>query len=301
MKIKVLLERYQTILQKNKIKMHINLWLLLALLFGTALLVVLTLFSNILLGIVGFLVVFDLFIGYPLFLEEKRISQIEEFFPSALREISFLLKSGGTYEYAIRELTSYDYGPLNQELETVLLRLEQGYNFEDSLSIISENVSSELVRKTITIIIDSIKAGASMSDILEDLAEDMRKLHKLDLDRRAKTTLQVLFVFVAGSLIAPAIYGLVLTIIDFLLGVTSGAGLATIEEIALAKSVRSLIENVITMFVFVQTLASSFLVVIMREKKFSKLFLYLPLFLLCAYVSFYFIKFISKYLLIGMI
>jgi flagellar protein FlaJ len=260
----------------------------------------LALFANVILGIVGFLVVFDLFLGYPLYLEERRISQVEKHFPNAIREIAYLLKSGGTYEYAIRELTSYDYGPLNVELENVLLRLEQGYNFEESLSIIGENVDSQLIRKTIAIIIDSIKAGASLADILEDLAEDMRKLYKLDLDRKAKTTLQVLFIFVAGSLIAPAIYGLVLTIIDFLLSVTISSGLSEASVIASAQSVRATIEAIITAFVFVQSFASSFMVVVMRERKYSKIYLYLPLFLLCAYIAFYAMKFISKYLLIGM-
>jgi len=295
-----MLERYQTILYKNKLHFSVNIWFLLAIIFGAILLTILTLFANVVLGIVGFLVVFDLFLGYPLYLEEKRISLIEKHFPNAIREIAYLLKSGGTYEYSIRELTSYDYGPLNDELENVLLRLEQGYNFEESLSIISENVDSELIRKTIAIIIDSMKAGASLADILEDLAEDMRKLYKLDLDRKSKTTLQVLFIFVAGSLIAPAIYGLVLTIIDFLLSVTISSGLSEASAILTAESIRGILEGIITAFVFVQSFASSFMVVVMRERKYSKIYLYLPLFLLCAYISFYALKFISKYLLIGM-
>lgn len=299
--IKLWLEKYQTILYKNKIKFNVNAWFLTALGAALVVLVLLTLLVNFILGLVGFIVVFDLFFGYPMYLEEKRISLVEKHFPNAIREIAYLLKSGGTYEYAIREITSYDYGPLNDELETVLLRLEQGYNFEESLSIIGENVDSELIKKTIAIIIDSIKAGASLADILEDLAEDMRKLYKLDMDRKAKTILQVLFIFAAGAIIAPAIYGLVLTIIDFLMSVTISSGLSDAVTIANAEGVRKLLEGIITAFVFIQSFASSFMIVVMRERKYSKLFLYLPLFLLCAYIAFYGMMFISKSLLIGMV
>lgn len=299
MNVSLMLEKYQTVLYRNKIKINVNLWIILAFIFGLFLMLIITLLGNFILGLVALFVVVDLFIGYPLFLEEKRISLIEKYFPNALREIAYLLKTGGTYEYAIRELTSYDYGPLNQELEHVLLRLEQGYNFEESLSIISENVDSQMVKKTIAIINDSIKAGASLADILEDLSDDMKKLYKIELDRKSKTILQMLFIFAAGALIAPAIYGLVLTLIDFLMSVTMSSGLANAEAIMQAKSVRSLLENILTFFVFIQALASSFMIVIMRERKLSKVYLYLPLFLLCAYVAFYGVKYVAQLMLVG--
>lgn len=296
-----MLEKYQTMMYKNKLKVNVNLWLLIAGIVGLVAMILVMIFGNIVLGLVALLFVVDIFIGYPLLLDEKRISQIEKNFPNALREIAYLLKTGGTYEYAIRELTSYDYGPLNDELENVLLRLEQGYNFEDSLNIIAENVDSNIVKKTIAIIIDSIKSGASLSDILEDLSEDMRKMYKLELDRKSKTIMQMLFIFAAGVIIAPAIYGLVVTLIDFLMSVTTSAGLATAQAIAEANYVRSLLETVLLIFVFIQALSSAIIVIFMRERKSAKILLYFPIFLLCAYLSFYAVMFLSKYLLIGTI
>ncbi len=298
--IKLMMEKYQTIMYKNKIKVNINLWFLIAGISGIVLMILTMIFANIVLGLVALFFVVDLFIGYPLILDEKRISEIEKNFPNALREIAYLLKTGGTYEYAIRELTSYDYGPLNDELENVLLRLEQGYNFEDSLNIISENVESNIVRKTIAIVIDSIKSGASLSDILEDLSEDMRKLYKLEIDRKSKTIMQMLFIFAAGVLIAPAIYGLVVTLIDFLMSVTIGAGLTSAAVAAQAVGVRDLLENVLLIFIFIQSLSSAVIVILMRERSYAKILLYLPIFLLCAYTAFYVVMFLSKYLLIGM-
>jgi len=300
MDIKLMLEKYQTMMYKNKLKVNVNLWFLIAGIVGLVSMILVMLLGNIILGLVALFFVVDIFIGYPLLLEEKRISQIEKNFPNALREIAYLLKTGGTYEYAIRELTSYDYGPLNDELENVLLRLEQGYNFEDSLNIIAENVDSNIVKKTIGIIIDSIKSGASLSDILEDLSEDMRKMYKLELDRKSKTIMQMLFIFAAGVLIAPAIYGLVVTLIDFLMSVTTSAGLASAEAIAQGIYVRDLLETVLLLFVFIQSLSSAIIVIFMRERKNAKILLYLPIFLLCAYISFYVVMFLSKYLLIGM-
>lgn len=302
MSLSLWLNSYQTKLLRNGIKISVNLWLLIALIVALVFSILLLIFfGNVILGIVVFVFVFNLFIGYPLYLEESRVSLIEKHFPNALREISYLLKTGGTYDYAIREISTYEYGPLTTEFEKVLWRLEQGYNFEESLSIISEDVDSEMVQKTISIIADSVKSGAALADVLEDLAEDVRQLHKLEIDRKAKTTMQFLFIFAAGALIAPAIYGLVVTLIDFLIGVSTSTGLATGTEILGVKSIRSLIENVLVFFVFIQALASSIMVVIMRERKFAKIFIYFPLFLICAYISFYLVKFLTKYLLIGAI
>lgn len=294
-------ERYQTILYKNKININVNLYFILTFIVALFVLFALIFLANPILAIVGFISVFDLIIGFPIYKEQKRISQIEKFFPNALREIAYLLKTGGTYEYAIRELTSFDYGPLTEEFKQVLIRLEQGYNFEEALSIISENVNSQMVRKTIDIITDAIKAGASLADILEDLSQDMKKIYRLELDRKSKTIMQVLFIFSAGAVIAPSIYGLVLTLIDFLIGVTTTSGLVNAGAVATAKGVRALLENVITIFVFIQALTSTFMVVFMREKNYAKAFLYLPLFLLFAYLCFYGVKIMSKYLLMSML
>ena len=249
------LKKYQTILYRNNIRINVNMWFILALVFGLLVLgLSFLLLNNLVIGFVGLFVIVDFFIGYPLLLEEKRINLIEKFFPSALREIAYLLKSGGTYEYAIRELTSYEYGPLNKELDNVLLRLEQGYNFQESLSIISENVDSPMVKKTISIINDSIKAGASLADILEELSEDMRKMYKLELDRKAKTMMQMLFIVSAGAIIAPAIYGLVVTLIEFLMSISATTGLSTAKSIANSLQVKNLLETILTIFVFIQVL-----------------------------------------------
>ena len=131
--------------------------------------------------------------------------------------MSDILKSGGTYEYALREVSTIDYGPLTKELRKVLRRLEDGANFEDAFSSITENVDSDLVKKIVNIILDAVKAGAGLADVLDEISEDARTLYKMQQERKAKTTMQVLFIFAAGSMIAPAIFGLVNTLISFLI------------------------------------------------------------------------------------
>jgi len=302
MNIGAMLRKYKTYLYNNKIRLPVSIWFLIAFIIGIVGFVVVYMFSsNVVLGLVAMLGIIDVVIGMPIFIEEKRVYEIERQLSNALREMADILKSGGTYEYALREISSLSYGPLSKEMEKVLIRLEEGSNMEDALHVLIEEVDSELVHKTVGIIIDSIKAGAGLADILEEIAEDARQIYKLEQDRRAKTTMQVLFIFAAGGVIAPAIFGLVMTIVQFLITVSSSTGIADANAILTAKGTQDILFNVITAYIFLEAVASSFMVTMMRDKRLGKVMFYLPIFLLLGFVAFYLAMAFTKGLLIGMI
>src|SRR3989344_4639415 len=115
-------------------------------------------------GIMAAILVGDLMIGYPYIKAEQRIEEIEEILPDALRQMADTLKSGGTYELALKEVATSDYGPLKTEMNEVLRKLEEGENFESAFRTLSYNIDSKLVQRTVTIIVDSISAGAGLSN-----------------------------------------------------------------------------------------------------------------------------------------
>jgi len=295
--------KYKKILERTGLKFSPIIWISIAVLFGIVSAVLAGLLTdNYVFAAVAFVAVADIIIGFPIYQENKRTALIEKYFPSALREMSDILKSGGTYEYALREVTLIDYGPLTKELEKVLRRLEDGANFEDALLSINENVDSSLVRKVITIIIDSVRAGAGLSDVLDEISEDARNLYKLQQERKAKTTMQVLFIVAAGSMIAPAIFGLVNTLIAFLVQVSTSTGVVeSAKEIATAIASGEIIYNVLLFYLFFESLVSSAIIAYMRDKNASKSLLYFPIFVFVGFIIFFLSKYVTQLMLASMI
>jgi len=81
--------------------------------------------SMIIMVFILFFVTLDLMLGYPYIKGIGRINKIEEELPEALKQMADILKAGGTYEYALREISHADFGPLTTELENVLRKLEE--------------------------------------------------------------------------------------------------------------------------------------------------------------------------------
>lgn len=287
-----ILQKYGKYLRTNVARIDAKIWILASVAIAAAISGILYLLiffgilnvSIIFVFVVGF-VLADLLIGYPIMKEGRRIDEIEEVLPDALKQMADTLKAGGTYEYALRELSTASYGPLTKEVDTVLRKLEEGENFENSLHSLSENIDSRLVQRSITIIIDSIKAGAGLADVLDEIADDIRELHHIKVERRSRTIMGFMFLLFAGSIVAPAIFGLVTTIINFLISAVSNSGIATAVQITAAIAVRDQLLLLLQVYVFIEVIASSIMLGIMREGKPSKSLIYAPILLFVAYVS----------------
>lgn len=238
-------------------------------------------------SILAFTIVLDVMIGYPYMKGRSRIDAIEEALPDALKQISDTLKTGSTYEYALREVASAQYGPLSDEMKKVLRKLEEGENFENSLLSLTRNVDSRLVGRVITIIVDTVRAGAQLAEILDDISQDVREMNRIAAERRSKTILQVIFMVAAGVLVAPFIFGLVSVVIDFLIRTSGNTGAITGANLVAVRGARDLIIFAIKGYIFIISVAAAVMIGAMRDGKLSKSLLYTPLLLMLAYTVFF--------------
>ncbi len=301
-----LLQKYGKYLRLNIARIDPRIWIIASAAIAAAMasIVYLIIFFKILNismifpFVTGF-VVLDLMIGYPYIKEMDRIDEIETTLPEALKQMADTLKAGGTYEYALREISTADYGPLTKEIDNVLRKLEEGENFENSLKTLSENIDSRLVQRSVTIIIDSIKAGAGLADALEEIAEDIRELHHIGIERKTRTMMGFLFIFFAGSIVAPAIFGLVSTIISFLIGTVATSGIATTTEITKAIGVKDALLMLMQIYIFIEVIATSAILALMRGGKINKSLIYAPILLFLAYVSMTIASVVSQIIIKG--
>ncbi len=298
-KIKQWLEKYEKYMRIGKLKINPLLWLS----FGLILALAVGFFSYMFIQnnlpqvstfmaiVIGF-VILDLFWAYPYFRALRVIDSIERTFPTVLREMSDILKAGGTYDSALREIKNNDYGPISAYFASIVRKLDEGGTLENSLYSFAQEMDSKIIKRTITIIVDAIKAGARLSRILDEIADDARAIYKLGEERKSQTMLQTAFILAAGVLVAPGIFGLVGTIITVLL--KSSINLVSSQYmVEQAITNRKLILDLFVLYIFISNLAASIMISLMREGSIKKSFLYTPIILLISYTIYYIVAIIS--------
>jgi len=290
---------YRASLKRAGFKMPMEVWLAIGLavsaISGIAVFIIISILSlpiSPILAAIVFIVLADLFLGYPYLKAKSRISAIEEALPDALKQMADTLKAGGTYEFALREIASSQFGPLTKEMDMILRKMEEGKNLEDSLQDFADNIDSRLIKRSIAVIIDSVKAGAGLADVLDEIAEDIRAMHRIERERKTETSMQVIFMVAAGAVVAPIILGLVSSIIGLFIQAASGLGITPTEK-ETALGTKDLLVLLMQAYLLVEVTAAGIMISLMRDGSLSKSIIYIPLLLLIAYVTYYVSAFLS--------
>ncbi len=284
------MEKYSDWVKFSKMHYAPITWILLAIfttilaVFGSILINIFILQQVTLLPIAVGAAALVLMIGYPYMRKESIIDSIEYNFSDALKQMADTLKAGDTYESALREVVNSDYGRLSEEMEIALRRLEEGENIETSLRGFAERIDSRLVKRTIVILLDSIKTGSSLANILEDISDDVRDIYRLKEERKANTTMQFMFMVAAGGFIAPMIFGEITAI----MGIFSEITINTLGQgISTGNTASSFIFLLIQAYLIIEVIASGIMMAVIREGKINKSIIYIPILLLVAYITYY--------------
>ena len=245
-----------------------------------------------------FIVLLDLLIGYPFWKGTARVEEIERNLADALKQMADTLRAGGTYEFALREVGTGEFGPLNKEINKVLRKLEEGESFERSLFTLSEEIHSRLVDRTVTVIVDAIKAGAGLADVLEDISEDVRETNRVNTERKTRTLMQTMFMIATGSIVAPYIFGVISALIVMFSQSASGFDISP-AQVATSILAGDQIILLLQVYIFIAVLASSVMISLMREGKLSKAIVFFPILLFVAFFIFFISRIMATSILLG--
>jgi pilus assembly protein TadC len=221
---------------------------------------------------------FDIGLGLPFYLADRKVDSIESRLPDVLHHIGTTLKTGGTIEVALREVSRINYGPITDGLKTMLREINEGKTFEDAFSDFALISRSTLLKKCAVIIIAARRAGGGLLDTLVAMAEDVRALHRLKRERKTKTFMQFLFIIVAGCFIAPFIFGIVKSVLEILMKV--GGTVAIAEASELLKSFDFLFKS----YLIIASALTILCAVQVREGAASKSIVYIPIGVLVTYI-----------------
>ncbi|MCK9293062.1 MAG: type II secretion system F family protein [archaeon] len=294
------LEKYQIYLYSLKIKIPANYWFL-AIIIASLLLGVIGFLINIKVGILLFVIILDLGIGIPIYKYLNHIKNIERYWPDALKLIADTMKAGSSFDFALREVATSDYGDLSEEINGVIRRLEMGDNLHVALTYLTIRVDSKIIKRTVTLIQESLRTGAQLAEVLEEIANDTKYLFRVKKERLTKTMLQTIFIVAAAGVIAPFIFGLTRVITQFLSQVAIDSGIAAAGALEIAIKAQSSIYLLLDIYIVIMTLAASAMIAMMREGKLTNVTIYFPALLTIAYIVYAISQFILTTMLSGMI
>jgi len=141
-------------------------------------------------------------------LSDQRARFVEETLPDALLLMSSNLRSGLATDEAIMLSARPEFGFLADKLREAGERVTTGETFESAFSKLSEGVDSQILEKTVNLIIEGIESGGEMATLLEETATDIRDNDLLQREVRSVILVYALFIFIAAVVTAPILYAI---------------------------------------------------------------------------------------------
>ena len=139
---------------------------------------------------------------------DRRAGFVEKLLPDALQLMAANSRAGYIPSRALLMSARPEFGPLSEAIKKAGKEMTTGMSLEDSLATIPKHIRSEILGKTIRLIIEGIKSGGRFAELLEENAEDIRRVQGLKKEVRASVTMYIIFITFAGSVGAPILYSL---------------------------------------------------------------------------------------------
>ncbi len=294
------LTRYQVFLYTLKIKIPARVWITLIFL-ASFFLGVLGYLIDLKIGMLFFVNGLVLGIGLPMYIYFNKIRTIERYWPDALKLIADTMKAGSSFDYALREVSTADFGPLSFEINEAIRRLEMGATTSVALSYLSMRIESKIVRRTITLIQESLRTGAQLADVLDEIANDTKQLFRVKKERQTKTMLQTIFIVAASSIVAPFIFGMTRVITGFLTDIATSSGIASAKALAVSLDAQKTIFFLLDIYIVIQIFAASTMISVMREGDLSYIVLFFPVLITIGYIVYFLAQFALNLMLSGMV
>ncbi len=126
----------------------------------------------------------------------RRIAKIDAIFPDFVRDLAESRRAGMTFTKAILFASKGNYGILTPEIQKISQQVSWGSNVTDALVDFSRRVSTNSIRRTISLIIEASKSGGNVADVLDLAARDAREIKLLETDRKTSMASYVVVIYV---------------------------------------------------------------------------------------------------------
>ncbi len=156
----------------------------------------------------------------------NRTKNMEEVLPEFLNYVSENLRGGMSFDKAMWSAIKPEFGILSDEVSLVAKKVMSGYDVEDAIIEFTDKYDSPLMRRSFGLVIEGMKGGAPLADLIERIHADIIDTVNLKSEMSATNTTYVIFLTTIVLLIAPGLFGLsfnLLLVFKSIAGTLSGA------------------------------------------------------------------------------
>ena len=139
---------------------------------------------------------------------DGRKHKLEEILPDYLQITSANLRSGVALDRALMLAARPEFGFLSEDIKEMNRRMFSGENFDSSLRELTNRYRSYQLSHAIRMILESLRYGGAMADLIEQIAKDMRSQQMTQKEVSGQLFMYSIFIAFAGLIAAPVLYGL---------------------------------------------------------------------------------------------
>jgi flagellar protein FlaJ len=142
-------------------------------------------------GVLGVTIIIAMFINIApqailVYRKYRRLKEMEETFPTFLRDLTENIRSGMAFHKAIMVVSRNDYGVLSGEVRKMAHQISWGMPLDKVLIKFSERVrSSKRLNTSVNIIKESFASGGEVVSTLESVADSATTLEEADKEKKA--------------------------------------------------------------------------------------------------------------------
>ncbi len=139
---------------------------------------------------------------YPIIIIKRKIRDIEKNLVFALRTMLVQLKSGVSLFRSLNMIATGNYGMLSTEFKKTVDEINTGVSEHAALQKLATKNPSPFLRKALWQIVNGMKSGADVSDVLRETVSSMTKQQSIEINKYgAKLRLLSLFYMMIGVVI----------------------------------------------------------------------------------------------------
>ncbi|MCD6591076.1 MAG: type II secretion system F family protein [Candidatus Aenigmarchaeota archaeon] len=247
-----------------------------------------------------FCAMFLFFDAYLTLAIDKRKSFVENVLPDALELMAANIRAGFIPSRALLLSARKEFGPLADAIKRAGKEMMTGRALSESLISIPKYIKSEILEKTMKLIVEGVTSGGQLVALLEENALDIRRRQAIKKEVKANVIMYGIFIVFAGVFGAPILYALSLYLINTLssLGSSSiGAGQVMSKNVPFFKGTITISPDFLFIFsivsIMITTFFSGIIIGLIDTGKERGGIKYIPIFMTLALVVF----FIANYLI----
>lgn len=240
-----------------------------------------------------FLFIHILFLMFLSIIIDSRAKFVEDILPDVLMLISSNMRSGMIMYNALLLSARDEFKHFKKEIELAAKETLSGTTLEQALYNITERVDSQLLRRTVKLIIEGIESGGSMAPLLDNIAQDIQETRSLSRKIRASVLLYTTLFIIAACIGAPALFSISLFLVSTL--AKFGGGMQASQVVtgisALKISVptvnKGLLEIVSIASIAINAGFGALMVGLLEKEKVKRGLVLAPLFIIVALAVFF--------------